>query len=534
MMHSPTHSTSRETFHDTLSPIVRLPFEILEQIFLELVAPYQRTPSNDDFSLADDRNERVPKAIAQLMAVCRSWREVALQCPRLWAHLPMSLSEDTISRFLALSKTSPLSIYSGRYEYSLILQQRHRLQHLYDIEIQGGLINEYLASAGLLDQTIDFPLLESLQVRFDSRGGGYLWHAYAPKLKRLTLWWSSFDAVKRWSARAEQLTLLSVGRMAPQGMVTIGDWLSLLSRLPSLEYLYFFDCLIHDSDATVRQSQAPARHVFLPRLRKLSFKSLYTGPIIPHGREGFASLVLHLALPWKTQIYFDKTRVTWRLTPADGFLLDLGAVLYCLNSRRSAVIGSESSERSLYRREYHTATLTYPYAEHWDSTHVVLSLSDAHSADALLTVTLPAFNRTLYHVHNDLLPKLLGSPLLSGVTTLRLHDVVLTAMAWAVLAVVHPQIAEVHITHMLSLVSLVRALESSLNEEPVRLPGLRRLSFAPLLCNEDTPVLGVVGESGSSRKKMLYERLASVLAVRKGRGLHDVEVDTGAETFAGR
>lgn len=198
------HIASLSMFRNSFAPITRLPVELLERIFLELAAPYQRPSSDHDFAFGSDTIERTPTCIGRVTTVCRRWREVALRCPRLWTHLPEVLPEEDSDRFILRSKDAPLTVYHRLDDlpediystYSLIFEQRHRLHHLYGIFIQEGELNRYLTCSGLHGQDIDFPLLESLQITFDIATWGNLSRVYAPKPKRLMSRWSSFEPLQ--------------------------------------------------------------------------------------------------------------------------------------------------------------------------------------------------------------------------------------------------------------------------------------------------------------------------------------------------
>ena len=71
-----------------LSPVRKLPPEVLEVIFLGTLPPYLM-----DFSTRRRRNADLPWALSQ---VCQSWRATALSTPALWATLPtVNISADS-------------------------------------------------------------------------------------------------------------------------------------------------------------------------------------------------------------------------------------------------------------------------------------------------------------------------------------------------------------------------------------------------------------------------------------------------------
>ncbi|KAF9553709.1 hypothetical protein CPC08DRAFT_645270, partial [Agrocybe pediades] len=64
-----------ELYSCILAPIRRLPFDMLEEIFLRCLSTDDTRPS----TLTD-----IEEAPLLLMQVCRTWRQACLSCPRLW------------------------------------------------------------------------------------------------------------------------------------------------------------------------------------------------------------------------------------------------------------------------------------------------------------------------------------------------------------------------------------------------------------------------------------------------------------------
>ncbi|KAF4617216.1 hypothetical protein D9613_006233 [Agrocybe pediades] len=74
-----------EFYSCILAPIRRLPFDMLEEIFLRCLSTDDTRPS----TLTD-----IEEAPLLLMQVCRTWRQACLSCPRLWTSL--RLEDDDI------------------------------------------------------------------------------------------------------------------------------------------------------------------------------------------------------------------------------------------------------------------------------------------------------------------------------------------------------------------------------------------------------------------------------------------------------
>ncbi|KAK0491200.1 hypothetical protein IW261DRAFT_73592 [Armillaria novae-zelandiae] len=76
-----------------LSPVRRLPPEVLSLIFLEtIVFPIKRTPSKSDSEWWDIELAESPMwAVEQ---VCRQWRRVSVSFPELWSYINITITDD--------------------------------------------------------------------------------------------------------------------------------------------------------------------------------------------------------------------------------------------------------------------------------------------------------------------------------------------------------------------------------------------------------------------------------------------------------
>ncbi|KAI0248937.1 hypothetical protein BJV78DRAFT_1130530, partial [Lactifluus subvellereus] len=86
------------TRRNALTPTCRIPTEILGEIFLL----YQQAS-------AGSYNTAL-RWVPGVAHVCRHWRAVALDYPRLWSHVTLHLGREWATRMLALSKSSPITI----------------------------------------------------------------------------------------------------------------------------------------------------------------------------------------------------------------------------------------------------------------------------------------------------------------------------------------------------------------------------------------------------------------------------------------
>ena len=156
-------------------PIDRVPTEILAQIFIWMVTHDFFTNSITVLSFA------FTSEAVKVSQVCRFWREVALNTPKLWTQIYICPGNDTatfvrVSTYLSRSKRSPLKVWTRMSSWSalkafrLLLPHFHRLQWLYiDIETVTsqqnpfGITSDPLGFSG--EKALVAPSLESLHVK---------------------------------------------------------------------------------------------------------------------------------------------------------------------------------------------------------------------------------------------------------------------------------------------------------------------------------------------------------------------------------
>ncbi|KZP34280.1 hypothetical protein FIBSPDRAFT_3684 [Athelia psychrophila] len=103
-----------------LTPILRFPSEVLSEIFQQRInIPEINKSLGPRPGIDDDGGTRMRFTDSPLClaSVCRSWRTVALACPRLWSSISLTLRPKDCKRHIALlqlyfsrSKSSPLCI----------------------------------------------------------------------------------------------------------------------------------------------------------------------------------------------------------------------------------------------------------------------------------------------------------------------------------------------------------------------------------------------------------------------------------------
>jgi len=91
---STVEDTIKKKRQGLLHPIRRLPAEMLEEIFQVCINKETQGWLDDPSILPDP-----PKAATSVASVCRSWRSVALQCPRLWRCLRAPVQSTRYDRY---------------------------------------------------------------------------------------------------------------------------------------------------------------------------------------------------------------------------------------------------------------------------------------------------------------------------------------------------------------------------------------------------------------------------------------------------
>ena len=265
-----TSKISLLTRRSFLSPISRIPLEILTRIFHFLAL--EEPPCSDEQGLGWIRATHV----------CRLWRLVALGDSTLWARI-VGLPTDTelmlISEMLARAANAPLDIDIDLEEVSSVSRPevlhmfRPHLSHTRELRLH-SLSKEH--SDGVRDiYSQEAPTLEHFQVDvstnsyipFRELGGTTLFKGRAPKLRTIIL----SQVLIPWSLIPRgQLTQLTIGflfEVSVSDVPSYGDLnqlIDLLVNSPELEVLVLGCCL------PSRLSRFPhGRTIDLPRLSRL-------------------------------------------------------------------------------------------------------------------------------------------------------------------------------------------------------------------------------------------------------------------------
>ncbi|KAF5320091.1 hypothetical protein D9611_010318 [Ephemerocybe angulata] len=219
------------SLHNSLSPINRLPPEVLSDIIIQ--------------GSSESRKEGV--LWIRLSHICKRWREVALDCAALWSDISF-LKPALTSVMLSRTKSTPLTVHIDTaycqatprtYDaLSGILSSSDRLQCL-TIDDKGK--NRRLQLRKALSRCTTAPILKELRIK--SRGDNCLRSGFlkggAPSLVHLKL---SGCIISDWNAQVPlgvglQILDLSAGTVPFQPRPSGKDFLSSLGNLPLLHTL---------------------------------------------------------------------------------------------------------------------------------------------------------------------------------------------------------------------------------------------------------------------------------------------------------
>ncbi|TBU47508.1 hypothetical protein BD309DRAFT_951671, partial [Dichomitus squalens] len=264
---------------NAMAPISKLPPEILSEIFAVVAKVYQTTRNPPRF-----RPRRTYKWII-VTHVCRSWRHVALETPRLWSRIVLSDPEAT-QEVLARSKKAPLWVTGHvtcrdeprRKLLDAVMKESSRMKELdltgpvpifqsvAALSKRGAELLEILSLSGsgrcVPDITIH-PLYHTLPVFF----GGH-----TPNLRHLHVHMISV----KWDNPVLCATLTNLTLVAKHDLMSrLGTFAQLVSALDNMRALEFLELIDTIPRLPKDSSMLPAsqRTVPLLNLRKLTLSS---------------------------------------------------------------------------------------------------------------------------------------------------------------------------------------------------------------------------------------------------------------------
>ncbi len=277
---------------NTLTLLAGLPTEILSEIFLHLARD----------SYENQQQFTYPSyPLRSLTWICHSWREVALNSPRLWSYIVLT-HRRFVSEFLARSKSAPLWITAalllcGDEKFKIFEEVLHgESQRLTELRLSGPLRTlldacQKLESATLLETLVLTSSADTLDPTHIPHTvfSLSLPHLRAVEIRRLGISWDH----PIFSANLTRLVIH--GRPIAQDLIgTFECFLSVLERMPDLQVLDLEETIPPLPAGNTESLPPVSRKVALPHLRHISLVSTHLE---------CANLLNHLTLPKDVRLH---------------------------------------------------------------------------------------------------------------------------------------------------------------------------------------------------------------------------------------
>ncbi|KAF8120352.1 hypothetical protein EV363DRAFT_1280937 [Boletus edulis] len=214
------------------NPILRLPIEMLEAIFIHCAR----------ICCSEFSGSRTAPSWVNVSYVCHDWRNVALNCSRLWGYLSV-VSPRWTEELLARSKQAPLKLFvypdpqdNASLAQGFLKQAMKHVERIQELELD----DLFDGSEDILFPELSSctPLLENLTISantISSYWSSMLFGGDTPSLrtlglKRCPVPWNLFNL--------SSLTTLSLDDIPSDFQPSMADFLAMLSRMPNLTHLY--------------------------------------------------------------------------------------------------------------------------------------------------------------------------------------------------------------------------------------------------------------------------------------------------------
>lgn len=278
---------SLRTQRNILSPVSRLPAEILASIFIRCARNHHK-------------NRRSVPEWVNVSYVCRHWRDIALNCSTLWSFLFVS-SQHWTDELLARSKTTPLKVrVDSEYpkqskELYLLEKVAPQAGRIEDISLQltrreAERILSLLSSPAPLLQTLQISVEKSNYLGENALVSGVLFDGYTPALRKLELVNYAFPLT---SPALRGLTTLRLRDLGASFQPTLASLMTALSRMQDLAHLYLENALPSARTSPINQSFKDPQQLSFPNLSRLSIVAPFTTVVL---------LLSCLDIPLKTQV----------------------------------------------------------------------------------------------------------------------------------------------------------------------------------------------------------------------------------------
>ncbi|KAA1470104.1 hypothetical protein DENSPDRAFT_797257 [Dentipellis sp. KUC8613] len=300
---------------NALSPLSRLPVEILVEIFRCFAAVQEPGSSANGYARINEKTVPVSRDInlgwILVTHVCRRWRHVAIDYAMLWTHISFALGSEWTMRMIERSGQAPLVIrefeVERKFHPDIGEHLRPHLSHVavFELRLQSYALMEMLAP--MVDSA---PMLHTLQLH-SSTGEGELpmvrtqldlFNQSTPSLRKIILRNVCIPWTSRIFSNLESLEVtMSIyetdewfeNDMGIEWEPTLPVFLDILQAMPGLKHLILNDAAV--PPATTVLTPNGNRTVSLPNLVRATLMS----------RPGdVAALLDHLELPRTTKFKF--------------------------------------------------------------------------------------------------------------------------------------------------------------------------------------------------------------------------------------
>ncbi|KAF9232495.1 hypothetical protein BU15DRAFT_81182 [Melanogaster broomeanus] len=265
------------TQRNALSPVSRLPHEILATIFLYQAYSFYQDPRYSGTWGAPPW--------ANVSYICRHWRDVALNTSSLWSFLfvsPPRWTKELLSRTNMLPLRIRINVrYWTRKEMIFLEQVTTDVTRIQDLSLK---LPRNLTEGVISKLSKPAPLLHTLRLFVTQTGTesvlvpDALFSRETPALRTLELYrchvpWSSpiFTA----------LTTLRLRDIASSSQPTIAEILAMLRHMPDLAHLYLENALPSAQDNLHSRHSLPSECFDLPHLSLCCRRDVFTGSYTP-------------------------------------------------------------------------------------------------------------------------------------------------------------------------------------------------------------------------------------------------------------
>ncbi|KAI6120001.1 hypothetical protein EDD16DRAFT_1706202 [Pisolithus croceorrhizus] len=245
---------------NALSHACRLPPELLSMIFLHYARDWYTDPGSKFVG-------QVAPWVA-VSYVCRTWRDVALNCGVIWGHL-FFVSLDWTLELLERSKAAPLLVrmhltsvdsYVATSSLRMVLRHMERVEDMHVL----NLLTPNSEIENMLD--VEAPSLRSLQISSEDLAVN-LFRGETPALRKLVL----HRCYTHWSSPIfNGLTHLSLTYNSCVRTVASRDLLGILRRSPCLREFHFEDVFPDRVEISARAATGAVVKVALLHLERFT------------------------------------------------------------------------------------------------------------------------------------------------------------------------------------------------------------------------------------------------------------------------